>query len=175
MKLFKNPEEKPDIRIIAFELIYEVDHLDFNFPGQRAIVQEHIRALKGRVSNSLMQELGYEFVLEDIEYTQGSVRVNGYILAAWIFVTPILQGYITNQLPNLSEYYPTNMSANESKRKFKQACRVIERVTTSTIIDFEKGSNVKSRKTVLEVRDTVEVCQDIIEANSYNKQFKSDS
>ncbi|TOG43383.1 hypothetical protein CGJ01_23250 [Vibrio parahaemolyticus] len=67
------------------------------------------------------------------------------------------------------------MSANESKRKFKQACRVIERVTTSTIIDFEKGSNVKSRKTVLEVRDTVEVCQDIIEANSYNKQFKSDS
>ncbi|TOG43376.1 hypothetical protein CGJ01_23255, partial [Vibrio parahaemolyticus] len=63
MKLFKNPEEKPDIRIIAFELIYEVDHLDFNFPGQRAIVQEHIRALKGRVSNSLMQELGYEFVL----------------------------------------------------------------------------------------------------------------
>ncbi|MCS0048979.1 MULTISPECIES: hypothetical protein [Vibrio diabolicus subgroup] len=154
-------KNKPQIPMLNIVLVYKFDYKNTNFEYEKLKVEKHLEHMQRELSYFLERELNHKFILGDITYEEGSVRVEAVLLGAWIFFAPILQGYITNQLPNIDEFFPKNRQEKVIDKKLQKECKSVETLTTEFVSRYEKGSAIKAQETVIETRKTVEICKSI--------------
>ena len=147
--------------MVNIELVYEFDYRESSFEREKFKVEGHLKHMQRELSYFLERELNHTFILGDITYEEGSVRVATVLLATWGFFAPIFQGYITNQLPNLDDLLPKNRKEKVIDRKLQKECEVVETLITEFVSTYEKGSVLKAHKIKIETRKTVEICKSI--------------
>ena len=158
------PQEEPlpSLAVVEFTSIYEVkDSLGF-FEMDKAIVENHFNALAIVISNNLTNQIGAQFSIGDIEYLEGSVVVNAKALAAWLFIVPIIQGYIVNQMPNINELFQNGTTNTvEANEKYGNTCKKIEEIIETTIYEYEKDKLIQSKKTTIKTLEINDVCNEM--------------
>ena len=153
-------EPKPEIAIADLELTYELIFSLGDFEQDKAIVENEVNILIQKITADLTRELGGQFSIGNVEFTKGSIKVSGTVLVAWLFITPIIQGYATNQLPAINTMWGQGSSPQESEESFNKVCKTVEKITTQTIEEHERNSNIKSKEYTITTKTIETVCEE---------------
>jgi hypothetical protein len=138
------------------------------FEDDRKVVENHFNILAQKISTNLTRTFGAEVYIGNIEYNEGSVKVSGRVLVAWLFITPIIQGYAVNQIPPLkSKFVAEAVSKEDSKKEYDITCKTVEKITIQTIEQHEKRSDLKSHKVTITTRDIEKVCQEWVSTQKH--------
>ncbi|PHR84500.1 MAG: hypothetical protein COA59_05980 [Colwellia sp.] len=165
LELVKEP--KAGIALADFSLKYELDLSIGDFEYDKSVVEKHFTIVAKLISINLTREIGADLFIGNIEYSEGSVNVNGYVFAAHAFVTSILAGYIVNQLPDVETVFEAVISAPaESQKEYEEICKKIESVTTITIENYEKNKRLKSTETTITTTTIENVCEEWIDSHT---------
>ena len=166
LELVKEP--KTGIALAAFSLKYELEDSFGDFEYDRRVVENHFNIIAKLLSEQLTNEIGAEIFIGNIEYSEGSVEVNGYVLGAYTFVTSIISGYIVTQLPDIiTDDEAVISTLEESQKNFKQVCEQIENVTNITIEGYEKDNSLKNSKITITTKKIETVCEEWIVQRNY--------
>jgi len=161
MRAKPQEEPKPEITLAYLSLYYVPEVKNTNFELEKQIVQNHVNIIAQKISARLTNELGGEIFIGEIEYAQGSIKVSCTVVAAWLFIAPIVQGYIIKQLPSTDSLFDETPVAEISEpEEYSRICRTIETVTKEVIEEYEKDTELKSKKTTVKTRKFEEVCSE---------------
>lgn len=157
------PLAKAKIALVEFSIYYVPNASKGNFFAEQKLVEKHFTILSQKLSARLTSEFRAEFTVGNVTYTEGSIKVNGVVLAAWMFITPIVQGYITNQMPGIDETFKRDETTVVAE--YSRTCETIETTLTQVIEEYERGTELKSQKTTITRREFREVCDDWMSQN----------
>jgi len=149
-------EESPKAPIAIGRIYLEYASITGHFDNDKVLVENDVNNLTYKIASTLTHVIGEEFSVGYVEYSEGSVKVSGVILAAWMFITPIIQGYVAKELPGIGP--PPVETATSPGEIFANTCTRVETITTQVIEKHQVGNYLQLEKKTIQTKTIDEVC-----------------